>query len=94
MQDPDGIEWSGPVEVWTWPFTDEQLARLNSKREPVDGMVEIVGIGPYDPDLIVEVGYGDLPAYLGDSDAGQEYEVRFGRMSPDALASLPEHGGW
>jgi hypothetical protein len=94
MQDPDGIEWDGPAETWTWPFTDEQLARLNNKPAFDGHMMSVVGIGPYAPDLIVEVGYGDLPAYLDGTEHGDEWQVRFGRMSPDALYSLPEHGGW
>lgn len=93
MDPIDSIQWHGPAETWMWPPTEEQRARLATVPAPVDGMVEIVAIGPEGPGLILVLG-----VYKEDIDvlqeSGETLEVRFGFMPLDAYKSLPEHDGW
>lgn len=65
-----------------------------SRRTPasVDGMIEIVAVGPDRPDLILAVGY-EARDVVGYCDSG-EMMVRFGCMSLAAYEALPEHAGW
>jgi hypothetical protein len=86
------IEWDGPTETWTLPFTAEQRARLSTAPAFVDGITCIVAVGPDAPDCVHA-----MPAdfsWMDDGDAGDTYKVRFGRMPLTAYEALPEHEGW
>lgn len=93
MTTTDTITWHGPAETWTWPPTEEQRARLATCPACADGIIQIVGIGPDRPDLILAVGYEarDTDAYC---DIGEPMVVRFGQMPLAVYVDLPEHGGW
>jgi hypothetical protein len=94
MKHLDVITWHAPAETWRWPFTADQWARLTNLPCSVDGRVQVLGIGPDCPDLIVAVGYAYLNDLLGESETGDPWLVRFGEMSLVDYEALPEHGGW
>ena len=94
MPDPFPITWHDLAERWTTPFTDEQRARLTVLPASADGIVQVYGIGPDAPDLILTTGYGYLDDMMGDCDAGDVWLVRFGQMRIEDFESLPEHPGW
>lgn len=88
----DTIRWISEVETWALPFTPEQLGRL--VRAPVYShtTVEVFGIGPGLPDLVMAIGPHDSAAYYRDD--LDTMQVRFGVMSREGFEALPEHGGW
>lgn len=94
----EDVAWSGDVEVWTWPFTTEQMARLAECRASPNGEVHIVAVGPDRADLILMmpiVGAGIRDTFGEGADLdGAEWCVRFGSMSIEAFERLPEHEGW
>lgn len=88
----DKIEWTTETEHWTWPFTDEQRARLTAAHASGGVTISVFGIGPDRPDLILAVGPHDPDHY--ESEDGDSWCVRFGLMALADFGALPEHGGW
>lgn len=89
----DDIEWHGPAEVWTFPLPDDKVQSLKTYPASTDGMVEIMAIGPEEPDLIMHLGYETQNVNDYCEDGGPMF-VRFGRMKIGDLLALPEHEGW
>lgn len=94
--DPARIDWHGFAERWTWPFTAEQMGRLSVCPCFVDGVVQVVGIGPDAPDLILALGAETCADNITDlcGEEGASYLVRFGSMQMGSFVNLPEHTGW
>ena len=82
-----------PTEVWTWPFTEEQQARLSAMPCSVDGMQDVFFYGP---DVAICLGmFGPSWADgFADSEPGDTWHIAFRRMSLDEINNLPEFEGF
>lgn len=92
------ITWHGPDETWPWPFSFAQMERLSTCPQSVDGIVQVVAIGPDCPDLILAIGAETSPNEIryicGAGKDGDRWRVRFGQMQMADFTSMPEHEGW
>ena len=99
---PEGLSWDGDAQAVRFPLSEALYTALTGPQEDTNAqnVVPVVAVGPDFADLVVglplsEQGLSDLLAALGFEDGTPgEFILRFGWMSPAALAALPEHGGW
>lgn len=82
-----------PTEIWTWPFTEEQQARLSAATCSVDGMQDVFLCGPEAPVLLGMFGPDWAHSFAGGED-GDTWHIAFRRMSLEEINNLPEFEGF
>lgn len=84
------------IEVWTQPFSDEQLRRLaasptpGAKEFPVVAVCPLVHAGQW---LVMPLPTS-LEGWAGECEECEEWEVKFGTMTTAELGALGDFDGW
>ena len=80
-------------EAWTWPFTPDQITRLDSAPCSINGMQDVFFFGPEAPTCLGMFGPSWADGFA-DSEPGEVWLVSFARMTLDGIANLPEFTGF
>lgn len=80
-------------EAWTWPFTADQICRLESVPASTDGQQDVFFFGPYAPTCLGMFGPSWADGFA-DSEPGEVWHILFTRVSLDDIANLPEFTGF